>query len=71
MRSNSIEYDAHYQLLHDNLCDLSHVDFVHETTLKVATGADWSTSAPAHPDEKSRHPFRTLVPRRQVAERSQ
>lgn len=46
MRHNSIEYDAHYQLVHDNLCDLSHVDFVHETTLKVATGADWSVTAP-------------------------
>lgn len=46
MGTNSIEYDAHYQLVHDNLCDLSHVDFVHRTTLKVATGADWSDSAP-------------------------
>jgi len=46
MRHSSIEYDAHYQLVHDNLCDLSHVDFVHETTLKMATGADWSTTAP-------------------------
>jgi vanillate O-demethylase monooxygenase subunit len=46
MRSNSIEYDAHYQLVHDNLCDLSHVDFVHATTLKVATGVDWSATAP-------------------------
>ena len=46
MLSNSIEYDANYQLLHDNLCDLSHVDYVHETTLKVATGADWAQTAP-------------------------
>ncbi|WP_169833124.1 aromatic ring-hydroxylating dioxygenase subunit alpha [Sphingomonas panacis] len=46
MRSNSIEYDAHYQLVHDNLCDLSHVDFVHETSLRPATGAYWSQSAP-------------------------
>ena len=46
MRWNSIEYDAHYQLVHDNLCDLSHVDFVHETTLKPATGADWSLTNP-------------------------
>lgn len=46
MRSNSIEYDAHYQLLHDNLCDLSHVDFVHSTTLQVATGVEWAQSAP-------------------------
>jgi vanillate O-demethylase monooxygenase subunit len=46
MRSNSIEYDAHYQLVHDNLCDLSHVDFVHATTLQPATGARWSETAP-------------------------
>lgn len=46
MRSNSIEYDAHYQLVHDNLCDLSHVDFVHDATLRQATGAYWSETAP-------------------------
>lgn len=46
MQSNSIEYDAHYQLLHDNLCDLSHLDFVHATTLRPATGAHWSETAP-------------------------
>lgn len=46
MRSNSIEYDAHYQLVHDNLCDLSHVDFVHAATLQPATGAQWSATAP-------------------------
>lgn len=46
MRFNSIEYDAHYQLIHDNLCDLSHVDFVHSTTLRPATGANWSVDAP-------------------------
>lgn len=46
MRSNSIEYDAHYQLVHENLCDLSHVDFVHDTTLRRATGAYWSESTP-------------------------
>jgi phenylpropionate dioxygenase-like ring-hydroxylating dioxygenase large terminal subunit len=46
MRASSMQYDAHYQLLHDNLCDLSHVDFVHETTLRVATGAYWAHSKP-------------------------
>lgn len=46
MRSNSIEYDAHYQLVHDNLCDLSHVDFVHEATLLQASGAFWAQTAP-------------------------
>lgn len=46
MQAHSIEYDAHYQLLHDNLCDLSHVDFVHSQTLQPATGASWSQTAP-------------------------
>ncbi|WP_421848600.1 Rieske 2Fe-2S domain-containing protein [Marinomonas sp.] len=46
MRYNSIEYDAHYQLVHDNLCDLSHVDFVHEKTLRPATGAYWAETLP-------------------------
>ena len=46
MRANSMEYDAHYQLVHDNLCDLSHVDFVHARTLQPATGARWSVTAP-------------------------
>jgi len=46
MRSNSIEYNANYRLLHDNLCDLSHVDYVHETTLRQASGAYWAQSKP-------------------------
>ena len=46
MQSNSIEYEANYQLVHDNLCDLSHVDFVHATTLQPATGARWSETSP-------------------------
>lgn len=46
MKANSIEYDAHYQLIHDNLCDLSHVDFVHATTLQPASGAHWSKTSP-------------------------
>lgn len=46
MRTGRMEYDAHYQLIHDNLCDLSHLDFVHETTLGAATGVRWSDSAP-------------------------
>ncbi len=35
-----------YQLVHDNLCDLSHVDFVHETTLRPVTGTHWSKAQP-------------------------
>src|SRR5262249_36502103 len=37
-RSGAIDYDADYELLNDNLCDLSHLDFVHETTLGRASG---------------------------------
>lgn len=46
MLANSIEYAAHYQLIHDNLCDLSHLDFVHATTLQPVTGTRWSDTAP-------------------------
>ncbi len=46
MLSGGIEYDADYQLVNDNLCDLSHLDFVHETTLGGSTGAKWSEGAP-------------------------
>lgn len=42
MRSGQIEYAANYELINDNLCDLSHVDFVHEATLGLATGYGWS-----------------------------
>lgn len=39
-RSGVLEYSAHYELINDNLCDLSHVAYVHESTL--ARGAtDW------------------------------
>jgi vanillate O-demethylase monooxygenase subunit len=46
MRSGGIDYDADYQLVNDNLCDLSHLDFVHETTLGGSTGAKWSREQP-------------------------
>lgn len=46
MRAGHIDYKAHYQLVHDNLCDLSHLDYVHETTLRPMTGAFWSVSFP-------------------------
>jgi phenylpropionate dioxygenase-like ring-hydroxylating dioxygenase large terminal subunit len=45
-RSGGFEYEADYELLNDNLCDLSHLDFVHETTLGRSTGAKWSTDHP-------------------------
>lgn len=46
MKSGSLEYAADYQLINDNLCDLSHLDFVHETTLRVASNASWSDRQP-------------------------
>lgn len=46
MRSGTFEYAADYQLINDNLCDLSHLDFVHEKTLRAATNVSWSDEAP-------------------------
>jgi nitrite reductase/ring-hydroxylating ferredoxin subunit len=46
MRAGQLNYRADYQLLNDNLCDLSHVDFVHETTLRRASGGGWSDEVP-------------------------
>ncbi len=46
MRGGHIEYDAHYQLVHDNLCDMSHIDFLHESTLRPLTGAHWAQREP-------------------------
>jgi vanillate O-demethylase monooxygenase subunit len=41
-----LTYNADYQLINDNLTDLSHLDYVHETTLGAATGARWSDDFP-------------------------
>jgi vanillate O-demethylase monooxygenase subunit len=46
MRTGALDYEADYQLINDNLCDLSHLDFVHETTLGHASGSKWSTEQP-------------------------
>ena len=46
MRASGIDYEADYQLVNDNLCDLSHLDFVHERTLGASTGAKWSAEQP-------------------------
>jgi phenylpropionate dioxygenase-like ring-hydroxylating dioxygenase large terminal subunit len=46
MRAGGIDYEADYQLVNDNLCDLSHLDFVHERTLGASTGAKWSVEPP-------------------------
>jgi len=42
MIEGAIDYDANYELINDNLTDLSHLDFVHETTLGQTTGQVWS-----------------------------
>lgn len=42
----AIDYEADYQLINDNLADLSHLDFVHETTLGAASMAKWSNDFP-------------------------
>mgnify|MGYP000856158750 CR=1 FL=1 len=46
LRANAIDYVADYQLLHDNLLDLSHIDYVHEATLGASIGARWSDDEP-------------------------
>ncbi|EZP71987.1 hypothetical protein BV96_02118 [Sphingomonas paucimobilis] len=45
-RESALDYDANYQLIHDNLCDLSHLDYSHATTLGRASGAKWSFDHP-------------------------
>jgi phenylpropionate dioxygenase-like ring-hydroxylating dioxygenase large terminal subunit len=39
-------YDANYQLIHDNLLDLTHLSFVHENTLGRGSPA-WGTARPS------------------------
>lgn len=46
LRTGALDYDAHYELINDNLCDLSHLDYTHETTLGAATGIRWSDDQP-------------------------
>ena len=54
MRADQLDYAAHYELVNDNLCDLSHVDFVHETTLGHVTGGGWAEAMPTiKPHERS------------------
>lgn len=47
MRSGEMTYEAPYLLVNDNLCDLSHVDFLHEQSLGLATGYGWSEAQPS------------------------
>jgi nitrite reductase/ring-hydroxylating ferredoxin subunit len=46
MQSGQLDYEANYELVNDNLCDLSHLDFVHEGTLGLVTGGGWSDELP-------------------------
>lgn len=46
MTAGQLDYEASYDLINDNLTDLSHLDFVHETTLAQATGGSWSENRP-------------------------
>jgi len=46
-KEGALDYDADHQLIHDNLLDLSHLDFLHEQTLGAATGGRWSDEEPA------------------------
>jgi vanillate O-demethylase monooxygenase subunit len=46
MRADVMDYDASWELLNDNLCDLSHLDFSHATTLGGSSGVSWSRETP-------------------------
>jgi vanillate O-demethylase monooxygenase subunit len=46
MRADVMDYDANWELLNDNLCDLSHLDFSHATTLGGSSGVSWSAEPP-------------------------
>ncbi len=64
MRYGEIGYAADYQLVNDNLCDLSHLDFLHKTTLGGATAGGWSDHPPrVMPLERGVHIKRWLKDR--------
>jgi vanillate O-demethylase monooxygenase subunit len=46
MRADAMDYEASWELLNDNLCDLSHLDFSHEKTLGGSSGVAWSRETP-------------------------
>jgi phenylpropionate dioxygenase-like ring-hydroxylating dioxygenase large terminal subunit len=46
MRADAMDYEANWELLNDNLCDLSHLDFSHETTLGGSSGVKWAPELP-------------------------
>jgi len=47
LKEGSLDYDADHQLIHDNLLDLSHLDYLHEKTLGAMTGGRLSEEEPA------------------------
>lgn len=46
-RTGYLNYDANYELINDNLCDLSHVAYVHEKTLS-RDATDWVQRKATH-----------------------
>jgi vanillate O-demethylase monooxygenase subunit len=46
MRADVMDYEANWELLNDNLCDLSHLDFSHATTLGGSSGVKWADEVP-------------------------
>ncbi|MCP5179171.1 MAG: aromatic ring-hydroxylating dioxygenase subunit alpha [Pseudomonadales bacterium] len=46
MRTDVMDIDACWELLNDNLCDLSHLDFSHATTLGASSAVRWSERKP-------------------------
>jgi vanillate O-demethylase monooxygenase subunit len=46
MRTGEMGYEANYQLVHDNLLDLTHLGFVHENTLGATGDRLWGTVRP-------------------------
>lgn len=45
-KTGAMDYAADYQLVNDNLTDLSHLDYVHENTLSKVTGSRLSDELP-------------------------
>ena len=46
IRTGELHYDANYQLIHDNLLDLTHLSYVHEKTLGRGS-TSWGEARPA------------------------
>ena len=44
VETGELHYDANYQLIHDNLLDLTHLSYVHEHTLGRKS-SEWGRAA--------------------------